>query len=369
MITEDHCRAASILIVDDQPANVLLLEKVLHAAGYHALRSTTDSREVARLYQESPPDLVLLDLSMPHLDGFAVLEQIKKFEHGSYAPVLILTAQADRTSRLRALQAGARDFLTKPFDQVEVLTRISNLLEVRLLHNEVRKHNLGLEEKIRERTKELHETQLEIVRRLGRAAEYRDDDTGFHIIRMSRSAAMLGEAAGLDQKECELLLHATPMHDIGKIGIPDHILLKPAKLTAEEWELMRMHPTIGGDLLSGSSSPLLQMAEAVARTHHERWDGTGYPDGLKGEEIPLAGRICSICDVFDALTSDRPYKKAWGVEAALAEIDRLSGIQFDPRLVQCFRRIVPAILSIRSQYPDSAAAVTELEEAGTERWR
>ena len=366
MITHQQYLAAKILIVDDQPPNVLLLETILKTAGYINVRSTTDSREVALLYAEIQPDLLLLDLNMPHVDGFELLEQLSMLERENYIPVLVLTAQTDRSSRLRALQLGAKDFLTKPFEQAEVLMRIRNILEVRLLHKAIAEQNRVLEEKVQERTIELHETQTEIVRRLARAAAYRDGDTRLHVFRMSRFAAHLGRAAGLSEEECDLMLQTTPMHDIGKIGIPDAILLKPEKLTPEEWEIMQTHTTIGADLLSGSQSPLLQMAHTIALTHHENWDGTGYPKGLREENIPLAGRICAICDTFDTLTSERPYKKAWSVEEALAEIDRVSGTQFDSRLVTLFKQIFPEILEIKQQYSDSSDMAELL--AGTEKF-
>lgn len=206
-----------------------------------------------------------------------------------------------------------------------------------------------------ERNRALRETQLEIVKRLGRAAEYRDNETGLHVIRMSLFSAHLGKAAELSDEECEMLLQASPMHDIGKIGIPDHILLKPAKLDDKEWEIMKTHTEIGKEILKGSKSPLLKMAEAIAITHQEKWDGSGYPRGLKGEAIPLVGRICAICDVFDALTSVRPYKKAWSVEEAMALLEKESGKHFDPELVPLFKQVLPKILEIKEKYSESHA--------------
>lgn len=224
--------------------------------------------------------------------------------------------------------------------------------ELNRLYQTIRLQNAMLEVKVQERTKELHDAHLELVQRLGRAAEYRDNETGFHIIRMGQYSALLGRAAGMTEAECEMLLHASPMHDIGKIGIPDRILLKPGKLDPEEWEIMKTHTLIGSELLSGSSSPLMQMAAIIAETHHEKWDGSGYPHGLKGEEIPLVGRICALCDVFDALTTERPYKKAWSVADAVAEIERGSGTHFDPRLVELFKQMLPEILAVKDRYAD-----------------
>jgi len=346
---------AKILIVDDQAPNVMLLEKMLRAAGYTDVTSTTDPREVAVLYRERKFDVVLLDLNMPYLDGFAVMAQLKELEQDDYAAVLVLTAQSDTATRLRALESGARDYLTKPFDRLEVLTRMRNMLEVRLLHNQVRDQNKILEHKVKQRTQELMETRMEIIRRLGRAAEYRDNETGLHIIRMSRFSEIMGHAAGMDAEWCEMLLNASPMHDIGKIGIPDRILLKPGKFEPEEWEIMKTHSAIGAEILSGHHSDLMEMARVIAMTHHEKWDGSGYPNGLKGEDIPLVGRIVALADVFDALTSVRPYKKAWSVEDALAYVLENRGIHFDPNLVEVFEKVLPDILAVKEQYAEPTA--------------
>ncbi len=356
-----NIKAASILIVDDEPANALLLQRLLEKSGYTNLHTTTDPVAVEGLYQHHQFDMILLDINMPQLDGFEVMAQLRdtEDEQGQYPVILVLTAQADLDTRLRALNSGAKDFLTKPFERVEVLSRIHNLLEVRCLHNEVRRQNEVLEQKVLERTQqlqekadELQETRMEIIRRLGRAAEYRDNETGLHIIRMSKYSQLLGKAAGMSADETELLLNASPMHDIGKIGIPDSILLKPGKLDAEEWATMQTHVTIGAEILSGHHSELMEMSRLVALTHHEKWDGSGYPNGLKGEAIPLVGRIVALADVFDALTSERPYKSAWSVEDALTEISGLSGKHFDPQLVQLFKEILPDLLIIKEQHAE-----------------
>ncbi len=342
-----------ILIVDDNSDNILILEELLLEAGFNQLKSTTDSREVKAAYRNFQPDLVLLDLDMPHYDGFQVMEQIKEFESDSYIPVLIFTANTDQLTRVQALASGARDFVNKPFERTETINRIRNAMEVRLLQKQIKGQNIILEQKVRERTQELRETRLEIIRRLGQAAEYRDNETGFHIIRMSKMCAVLGKAAGMKEAQCEQLLNASPMHDVGKIGIPDKILLKPGKLDADEWAIMKTHPTIGGELLSGHSDPLMVMARSIALTHHEKWDGAGYPAGLKGGDIPIEGRICCICDVFDALTSVRPYKKAWSVEDAVDEINRTSGKHFDPKLAALFNEVLPEIISLKKEYADN----------------
>ena len=347
---------SKILIVDDEPANVELLEDILEEEGYTYFRSTTDSRKTIDMYEEIRPDLVLLDLNMPYLDGFQVMEQLKKLEQDSYAPILVLTAQSDRNTRLRALAAGARDFIGKPFDITEVTQRISNMLEIRLLHNQIKDQNRILELKVQDRTYELEETRREAILRLGRAAEYRDNETGMHVIRMSRLSARLAREIGLDERECQLILQASPMHDVGKIGIPDNILLKPGQLDDQEWQTMKLHPEIGAKILSGSRSELMQMAESIALTHQERWDGSGYPYKLKGEEIPLAGRIVAVADVFDALTSKRYYKDAFSVEESMKIIEENSGKDFEPRLVKAFKNALPEMIKIVNELTDTEPA-------------
>jgi putative two-component system response regulator len=294
----------------------------------------------------------LLDLKMPYLDGFQIMEQLKALDQNSYLPIIILTAQNDREHRLQALSAGAKDFISKPIDQIEVLFRISNALEIRSLNKQVFNQNRILEMRVLEKTQELRETQLEIIKRLSFANEYRDNETGLHVVRMSHYAAIIGKIMGINDYDIELLLNAGPMHDIGKIGIPDPILLKPGKLTLGEWRIMKDHTTIGANILSGSKSPLLKTAEVIALTHHEKWNGSGYPQGLKGKEIPLFGRICAVCDVFDALTTDRPYKKAWSVERAVNELIASKGSHFDPLLVEYFVAGLPEILKIYHDYQE-----------------
>lgn len=346
----DRIPNALILIVDDNPVNVLLLERMLRVSGFKNIKTCTDSREVLSLYQIIKPDLLLLDLRMPHMDGYEVLELLNEVKQDDYLSVIVITAQDDKEHRLKALQLGAKDFIGKPFDHSEVLMRIRNLLEIRLLHKEVREYNRRLEEKVQERTMELEDLQVELIYRLGRVAEYRDNDTGMHVSRIGNYAFELGLAAGMNDEEAQLLLHASTMHDIGKVGIPDEILLKPGVLTADEWEKMKSHTLKGGHILAGSTFAMLKMAEEIALTHHEKWDGSGYPQGLCGDQIPLVGRITAICDVFDALISERPYKKAWPLKDAIEEIKKGRGTQFDPYLVDLFMELVPKILAIKEQY-------------------
>lgn len=331
---------ARILIVDDQPSNVLLLESILQEEDYTTYRSLTDARQALPVFLEYHPDLILLDLQMPHLDGFEVMKQLRAHvPPGAFLPILILTANITPEAKRRALAEGASDFLTKPFDPTEGILRIRNLLQIRYLHLQLQNQNQILEQKVRERTAELEETQIEILERLALAAEYRDDDTGEHTQRVGRMSAQIAQSLGLPKEEVELIRRAAPLHDVGKIAIPDSILLKPGKLTPEEFEQMKTHTTLGANMLSGGRFPLLQQAEEIALTHHERWDGAGYM-GLQQETIPLVSRIVTIADVFDALTSERPYKKAWPRAEAIDEIQRQSGRQFEPRLVEAFLKVV-----------------------------
>ncbi len=337
---EEKIKNARILIVDDQDANVLYLESILRKSGYTDFHSTTDSRQVLGLFQKHKPDLILLDLMMPHLDGFAVMEQLAPLvAPDSYQPILVLTADVSPETRRRALSGGANDFLVKPFDPREAVLRINNLLSAWFLHVMPQREKQILEEKVRERTRELEESQLEVLERLAQAAEFRDDDTGQHTRRVGEMAALLAQALDLPAEQIEVIRRAAPLHDVGKIGISDTILLKPAKLTDEEFDVIKSHAAIGARLLAGGRSPFVKTAEIIAGTHHERWDGNGYPNKLAGEQIPIEGRIVAITDVFDALTHERPYKRAWPVEEARAEIERQSGKQFDPRVVAAFRQV------------------------------
>lgn len=357
MVPGDHgfdidLSSARLLIVDDEPSNVLLLEGILEDAGYTNVRSTTRSSEVERLCREDQPDLLLLDLMMPPPDGFEILARLTQASRGTpFLPVIVLTVDISPETKERVLGRGAHDFLAKPFDHSEVLLRIHNLLMLRYLNRELHYHNRELEHRVQERTAELEVThrqlessQIEVIERLAHAAEFRDDDTGQHTQRVGSIAAELAGAMGFPPDWVELIRRAAPMHDIGKIGIPDAILLKPGKLTPEEFGTIKTHTTIGAELLSDGRWPLIQMAERIARSHHERWDGTGYPAGLTGEEIPMEARIVAVVDVFDALTHERPYKPAWTVEAAVEEIERQSGKQFDPQVIEKFLQLPLVVL-------------------------
>jgi putative two-component system response regulator len=330
---------ARILIVDDEPANIDLLRRLLQRAGFSRIESTSDAREVTDLYVKFRPDLILLDLHMPHRDGLAVMDDLNQIAEASYLPILMLTGDDTPEAKREALSRGAKDFLNKPFNSDEVLLRIGTLLETRFLYLQIQSQNQILEAKVRDRTRELESAQIEIIDRLARAAEFRDDNTGQHTERVGQMAALLARQIGLPDAQVSLIRRAAPLHDVGKIGIPDSILLKLGKLTPDEFALVKTHTSIGARILSGSRFTILRLAEEIAFNHHERWDGGGYA-GVAGSAIPLAGRIVAVADVFDALTQKRPYKAAWSVNEAAAEMERQRGQQFDPALVDAFLRVI-----------------------------
>jgi len=345
-------KSARILMVDDEPANLKLLDRMLRHEGYADLVLIQDPRQLLAEYHKAAPDLILLDINMPYLNGYEVMEQLKELNDPLLPPIVVLTAQAGRDFLMKALQAGARDFISKPFDRFELLARVRNMLDAHLSLRMTFQQKELLEELVRQRTSEVTKSRLEVVRRLGRAAEFRDNETGRHVVRMSHSSALLARQLNLSEKRCEIILHASPMHDIGKIGISDTILLKPGRLTPEERTIMERHALIGADILAGAETELLEVARLIALTHHEKWDGSGYPGKLVGEAIPLEGRICAIADVFDALTSERPYKHAWPVEEAVANLQENAGSHFDPALVQAFLATLPEIIAINEKFKD-----------------
>ena len=350
MLTEEEILSANVLIVDDNILNVQILKKILTDAGFCRLTFTTDSTKALDIYKEIHPDLVLLDFNMPNLNGIEVMEQMRALEGDHYLPVLMLSAEEDPSLRARALQAGAKDFLKKPYDRLEGILRSRKLIEVRVLYNQIRSKTVSLEDSVKARTKELRQTQIDVVYRLAKVAEHRDADTGKHIIRMSRYSQALAKTIGFTPAQCELILNTSPLHDIGKIAIPDAILLKPAKLDPAELEIMKTHTTLGAAMLADGDSVFLSMAQTIALSHHEKFDGTGYPRQLRGDEIPLVGRICAIADVFDALTSVRPYKKSWSIKEAQEEIRKSSGTHFDPKLVEAFFDAEKDFESIYKEY-------------------
>ncbi|MEA3642050.1 MAG: two-component system response regulator [Lamprobacter sp.] len=335
----------TILVVDDEPANIDLLVECLKDA-YNVKAATRGERALRIARSGEPPDMILLDIMMPGMDGFEVCRQLKADLSTRHIPIIFITAKIGLDDEIRGLELGAVDYITKPISPPIVQARVHTQLA---LYDQ----NRILDIKVREQTSQLNETRLAIIRRLGRAAEYKDNETGLHVIRMSHFAAIIGRAIGMEERNVDLLLNAAPMHDVGKIGIPDSILQKPGKLTPEEWDIMRTHAQIGADIIGDADgSELLEMARVVALTHHEKWDGSGYPNGLAGEQIPQVGRIVAIADVFDALTSVRPYKPAWPVEKALDLFRDSRGTHFDPDLIPVFLEAMPEILAIRSRYAE-----------------
>jgi putative nucleotidyltransferase with HDIG domain len=332
-------RTARILVIDDEEANIEILQRILSRAGFLHVETTTDPLQAAGLYVQQRPDLILLDLHMPHLDGIEVMDQLNEIAEASYLPILILSADLTPEARREALSRGAKDFVGKPFMPDELLLRIRTLLETRFLYLQIQSQNQLLEAKVRERTRALEEAQIEILERLAVAAEFRDDNTGQHTQRVGQMSALVARELGMPDSQVALIRRGAELHDVGKIGVPDTILMKMGRLTADEFEIVKTHTTIGARILSGGKFPLLRLSEEIALTHHERWDGSGYA-GISGAKIALAGRIVSVADVFDALTQQRPYKPAWPVAEAIAEIDRQRGRQFDPDVVDAFLRVV-----------------------------
>jgi putative two-component system response regulator len=352
----------TILIVDDEPANTILLQRMLEGAGYSRLLTARDGGAATKLIEEKDIDLVLLDLHMPGMDGFEVLRTLPTIvDKENFLPVLVLTADATRGAKETALGHGAKDFLTKPFDNLEVLLRVGNLLETRMLHLELTGRNERLEDEVSKRTAELRKavarleeaqgeleaSRHETITRLATAAEYRDVETAEHIHRMSNFCSLLADRAGLEEERCDLIRLASEMHDIGKIGVPDNVLLKPGKLSEREREQMERHAEIGYRILKDSDSDLLQLAASIALAHHERIDGSGYPRGVSGSEIFLEARIATIADVFDALTTDRVYRKALDVDEALDLMVEGRGTQFDPDLFDLFLDSMDDVLVIK----------------------
>ena len=351
-------KKAKILVVDDEDRNLRLMDAMLVSLDYEVILAR-DGGEALEKVQEVPPDVVLLDIMMPGLDGFEVAGRLKENEETKIIPIVMVTALKEVEDRVKALEAGADDFLTKPVDRTELKARVRSLLKVKAYNDHMRNYQKELEAEVARRTEQLHRAfeqiksaSLETIYRLSQAAEYRDEDTGAHIQRMSRYAAAVAGKMGMTDKAVENILYAAPMHDVGKIGTPDRILLKPAKLDPDEWEIMKQHTLIGGRILGGSESGFIKLGEVIALTHHEKWDGGGYPKGIKGARIPLAGRITAIADVFDALTSKRPYKEPFAVEKSLDIIKEGRGNHFDPDVVDAFFAVEDEILSVKEEYKD-----------------
>jgi putative two-component system response regulator len=340
----------TVLVVDDTPENIDVLRGVLRSE--YKVKVATNGERALKIARSDPaPDIILLDIMMPGMSGYEVCEELKKDFKTKKIPIIFVTAMNEVEDEAHGFELGAVDYITKPISPPIVQARVRTQLAIY-------DQNRELDRQVKERTKELNSTRLEIIRRLGRAAEFKDNETGLHVIRMSHYSRLIALGAGMSEDFAELILNAAPMHDVGKIGIPDAILRKPGPLDDDEWEIMRSHTTMGAEIIGNQHNELLEMAATVAVTHHEKWNGQGYPYGLTGEDIPLSGRIVAIADVFDALTSERPYKKAWPVEKAVGVIEEEAGKHFDPDLVPAFKKMLPEILEIREEYME------RVDEAG-----
>lgn len=349
-------KTASILVVDDEARNVKLLESLLHAEGY-ATVAARNGQDALALAVAQPPDLILLDLLMPEMDGYEATKRLKADARTRQIPIIVVTSLDDRATRQLALEAGAEEFLSKPFDRAELNVRVRNLLRLKEYGDFLVNHNRLLEEQVQQRTAELYAASRDTIFTLVRAAEHKDEETGHHVRRISHYCQALARALHMPTDYQETIFLASPMHDVGKIGIPDHILFKPGPLSASEWEIMRTHSALGAAILAGTSSPYTRMGHDIALNHHEHWDGSGYPNGIKGEAIPLAARLMQICDVYDALRSRRPYKPPFDHARACQIISQGDGrVQpghFDPQVLACFERESDHFAAIYDQHADT----------------
>lgn len=342
----------SIVIVDDTEINVLVMEALVSKIDNCRPVPFSDPLVALDWCRANDPDLLVVDYMMPGLDGIEFIRLLRKETGKAHTPMLMVTADHQKEVRYRALETGATDFLTKPLDSIEFVSRVRNMLALRDRHLLLSERNRTLAEEVSKATAEIVARERETVLRLARAAEFRDPETGAHIVRMAHYSSLIANRLGQEREFQELVLQAAPMHDVGKLGTPDQILLKPGRLTPEEFEIMKQHASIGYEILKDSNSPMLQMAAQIAHSHHERWDAGGYPNGLAGEAIPLVGRIVAVADVFDALTSERPYKRAWTDEEATRHMREQRGKHFDPRCLEAFLDSWPAVLEIKHRYRD-----------------
>lgn len=334
-----------VLVVDDSIDVINTLGKIL--SPHYLIQASTKPQDVIKLaISNDPPHLILLDVLMPGIDGFEVCRELKTNSKTKNIPVIFITSFGDIENEMTGFNVGGADYITKPISPPVVLARVKAQLA---LYNQ----QLELEEKVRIRTFELRESQFQIIQRLCRAAEFKDNETGLHVMRMSKISQLLGLKCGMSEAEAELLLNAAPMHDVGKIGIPDRILLKPGKLDANEWNIMKQHVGYGAEIIGLHKSDILSMARIIALTHHEKWDGSGYPNKLSGEEIPLVGRIVAIADVFDALLSTRHYKKPWSLNKTMEYLQAQKSKHFDPSLINHFFEIIPDVVEINTQYEEA----------------
>lgn len=367
----DPRASARIAIVDDEPINIKVVRKHLQNVGYQNFITTTDSSAALALIAREQPDVVLLDVMMPQVNGIEILRAVRADRRFGHIPVLILTASTDAETKLKALEAGATDFLAKPVDPNDLVPRIRNALIVKAHHDHLARYSEQLEQQVKARTAELEVSRLQVILCLARAAEYRDDTTGRHVIRVGRYVTILARELGFAQGEADMLGLAAQLHDVGKIGLPDGILLKPGKLTTEEFTVVKRHCDIGNRIVQplheedlqairiacdagvSAESPLLAMASRIALSHHERWDGKGYPRGLAGKDIPIEGRITSVADVFDALTSARPYKDAFTPSKSLQIMEEGRGTQFDPAILDALLKRIDEVLGVYREQADA----------------
>ncbi|HYO24308.1 MAG TPA: HD domain-containing phosphohydrolase [Lacipirellulaceae bacterium] len=367
-------KPAKLMVVDDEPTNVKLVQRFLELDGYQRFVTTTDARRALRMARDERPDCILLDLMMPHVSGLEILDELRADPELAHIPVIFLTAVTDGATRRDALERGATDFLNKPIDPYELAPRVANVVAAKTYQDQILGHSRILEQAVRERTSDLERAHREVAYCLARAAEYRDNDTGFHVLRVGRYARLIGEELGMTGDQLDLLEHAAQLHDVGKIGVPDAVLLKPDRLTEEEFSLMkkhcgfgkrilrqcseeeeqqlRTHSEVGAKILDGAASPLLVLARKIALSHHEWYDGGGYPLGLKGEDIPLEGRITAIADVFDALSSRRCYKEAMPVDRCFEIMEKERGTHFDPTVFDAFMRRRQDVVGVQLRYAD-----------------
>lgn len=366
---------AKVMVVDDESTNVKVVRRLLELAGYSRFVTTTESTQAISMLRDERPDIVLLDLMMPQVSGLDILSEVRFDDELSFIPIVILTAATDRETKLRALELGATDFLGKPLDPSELVARVRNVLAVKAYHDRLQNYSKDLEAAVRQRTAELEASRQDVTHCLARAAEYRDDDTGYHIIRVGKYARLLGEAMGITGHQADVFEQAAQLHDVGKIGIPDTVLLKPGKLTSEEFAVMQTHcgfgqhilnpvsneeeqiiqrhAEVGAKILEVGTSPVLALAEKIALTHHEWWNGSGYPAHLAGEQIPLEGQITAVADVFDALSSKRCYKGAFPLQRCFEIIESERGTHFDPAVVDVFLARRNEITEIHNRYADA----------------
>jgi putative two-component system response regulator len=354
-----------ILVVDDQPQNIELLEAYLAHQNYEIVTAASGEEALKKL-SGNPIDLILLDVMMPGMDGFEVIRRVRQDNTHQSLPIILVTALRETEDRVKGIEAGCDDFISKPVEKMELLARVRSLLKVKAYNDLMSNYQKELKSEVTSRTEELKHAlekikaaSLDTIYRLSMASEYKDKDTGAHIQRMSRYSAAIARQMGLAETTVETILYAAPMHDLGKIGIPDLILLKPAQLNPPEWKIMKQHTVIGAKILKGSDAEFIRLGETIALSHHEKWDGSGYPNRLKGMAIPVAGRITAIADVFDALTSKRPYKEAYSLEESLAIIRKGRGRHFDPDVLDAFFAIQDEILTIKKEYDDNPEPLRE----------